>query len=284
MQIQLTAESFNALEGGCSVSVQAERITARKEESMPNSFVSAAAKPVRKNSHVPNWGRRHDDNKIRVGLIDERPLTRESLSHLLSASGREFAFCPYSEVAELLEVHGGGSEQLRLVLFSIGSARVGDEPVRAGIEQLRGVLVDTPVIVLSDCEDVSCISQAFRWGVRGYIPTRLNASVVVEALRLVQAGGTFIPADLLVKALEDEPPSVVEQHLRSIEPKAWSSLTPRQLDVLDRLRQGMPNKLIAYELQMQESTVKVHVRHIMKKLKATNRTQAALLATQVYAT
>jgi DNA-binding NarL/FixJ family response regulator len=53
---------------------------------------------------------------------------------------------------------------------------------------------------------------------------------------------------------------------------------------LDRLRQGMPNKLIAYELQMQESTVKVHVRHIMKKLKATNRTQAALLATQVYAT
>jgi DNA-binding NarL/FixJ family response regulator len=171
------------------------------------------------------------------------------------------------------------------VLLSIGSASVSDDPVRECIEQLRAALDDIPVVLLADCEDVSCISQAFRWGVRGYIPTRLKAPVVIEALRLVQAGGTFLPADLLVKALEDEPSSssVVGKQLTSVEPTTVADLTPRQREVLERLRRGMPNKLIAYELQMQEGTVKVHVRHIMKKLKATNRTQAALLATQVCA-
>ena len=53
--------------------------------------------------------------------------------------------------------------------------------------------------------------------------------------------------------------------------------TARQLDVLERLKQGQPNKIIAYELGMCESTVKVHIRNIMKKLKATNRTQVAFL-------
>jgi DNA-binding NarL/FixJ family response regulator len=57
--------------------------------------------------------------------------------------------------------------------------------------------------------------------------------------------------------------------------------TPRQLEVLRLLRQGKPNKIIAYELDVEESTVKVHVRHIMRKLKATNRTHAVVLANQL---
>jgi DNA-binding NarL/FixJ family response regulator len=57
--------------------------------------------------------------------------------------------------------------------------------------------------------------------------------------------------------------------------------TTRQAAVIEALRRGKPNKIIAYELKMRESTVKVHVRNIMKKLKATNRTQVAYLATQL---
>ena len=55
-------------------------------------------------------------------------------------------------------------------------------------------------------------------------------------------------------------------------------LTPRECDVLNLLREGKPNKIIAAALDLKETTVKIHVRHIMKKLKATNRTEAALMA------
>jgi len=57
--------------------------------------------------------------------------------------------------------------------------------------------------------------------------------------------------------------------------------TPRQAAVVEALRQGKPNKIIAYELDMRESTVKVHIRHIMKKLNATNRTQVAFMLTKM---
>jgi DNA-binding NarL/FixJ family response regulator len=60
-------------------------------------------------------------------------------------------------------------------------------------------------------------------------------------------------------------------------------LTPRQLEVLDRLREGKPNKLIARDLNMTEATVKVHVRQIMRKLGAANRTQAVLCAVGIAA-
>ena len=63
--------------------------------------------------------------------------------------------------------------------------------------------------------------------------------------------------------------------------KSNGLFTARQAAVIDALRQGKPNKIIAYELKMRESTVKVHVRNIMKKLNATNRTQVAYLVTQL---
>ena len=63
--------------------------------------------------------------------------------------------------------------------------------------------------------------------------------------------------------------------------KSNGLFTTRQAAVIDALRQGKPNKIIAYELKMRESTVKVHVRNIMKKLNATNRTQVAYLVTQL---
>jgi DNA-binding NarL/FixJ family response regulator len=60
-------------------------------------------------------------------------------------------------------------------------------------------------------------------------------------------------------------------------------LTPKETEILRRLKDGKPNKIIAYELDICESTVKVHMRQIMRKLSATNRTQAALIARQMFA-
>ena len=95
----------------------------------------------------------------------------------------------------------------------------------------------------------------------------------MAALRLISAGGTFVPANALrsTAAKPDDQPEGERQRRSD-----GRDLTPRELSVIDLLREGKPNKLIAARLDMQESTVKVHVRSILKKLNATNRTHAAL--------
>jgi DNA-binding NarL/FixJ family response regulator len=132
--------------------------------------------------------------------------------------------------------------------------------------------------VLADREDVAEVNRALAHGVRGYIPTSVECGVAVAALRLISAGGTFVPPDALraTTAKPDDQPEGERQRRSD-----GLDLTPRELSVIDLLREGKPNKLIAARLDMQESTVKVHVRNILKKLNATNRTHAAFVANRL---
>jgi DNA-binding NarL/FixJ family response regulator len=98
--------------------------------------------------------------------------------------------------------------------------------------------------------------------------------MAAEVLTFVLHGGTYFPREALLRPQSAMGSSRVEVRL-SGDP---SQLTPRQIDVLERLRLGRSNKHIGRDLDMSEATVKVHVRQIMRKLGAVNRTQAALLA------
>lgn len=211
--------------------------------------------------------------KAQLALIDSRPLTRVSLSSLLSASTRDFVILPFSSPDELLCSLIEYPAQVAVIALNIGAARVSDEAVLASIEQLNLALAEVPLAVISDRDEIGSVIDAVRHGIRAYIPTTLTPSVVVAALRLVQAGGTFIPGNLVSRAFIEQP-FVDTQHLNSADSY---SLTPRQSDVLQLLEQGKSNKLIGYELEIQESTVKAHMREIMKKLNAVNRTQAVFL-------
>jgi DNA-binding NarL/FixJ family response regulator len=132
--------------------------------------------------------------------------------------------------------------------------------------------------VLADRDDADEVNCALTHGVRGYIPTSIEWEVAVAALRLISAGGTFVPADALrsTAAKPDDQPEGERQGRSD-----GLDLTPRELSVIDLLREGKPNKLIAAQLDMQENTVKVHVRNILKKLNATNRTHAAFVANRL---
>jgi DNA-binding NarL/FixJ family response regulator len=114
--------------------------------------------------------------------------------------------------------------------------------------------------------------------VRGYIPTSVECEVAVAALRLIGAGGTFVPVNSLhsTTAKPDDQPQGGRQRRSD-----GRDLTPRELSVIDLLREGKPNKLIARQLEMQEITVKVHVRNILRKLNAANRTHAAFVANRL---
>ena len=142
-------------------------------------------------------------------------------------------------------------------------------------EELQLINVRFPqasVILLSDREDADEVAVALSFGVRGYIPTSTDCQVAFAALQLIYDGGSYVPAHVLkpatiamVSASEDKPSSLVHE----------SHLTPREFAVAHLLREGKPNKLIARILKIEESTVKVHVRSILKKLQVANRTQAA---------
>jgi DNA-binding NarL/FixJ family response regulator len=113
--------------------------------------------------------------------------------------------------------------------------------------------------------------------VRGFISTSLEAELAVAAFKLIGAGGTFVPTDVLHSATTktDTRSEYARPCLEELE------LTLRELSVIDLMCQGKPNKVIAGTLNLQESTVKVHVRNILRKLNAANRTQAAFVATRL---
>jgi DNA-binding NarL/FixJ family response regulator len=127
----------------------------------------------------------------------------------------------------------------------------------------------TPIIVLAYCNDTEMAKAAIGHGAKGYIPVTLGFDIAIEAVRFVLAGGTYVPIDyLLMRTWPGDLPS---------EPlPASGAVTARELAVVRAIQHGKSNKVIAYELCMCESTVKVHVRRIMKKLNAKNRTDVAI--------
>lgn len=199
-----------------------------------------------------------------------------------------------------------------MVLLSVGGVSVQASAPQLWIKSIRTVMQKVPLVILSDREDGNEIRAAFREGVVGFILTSLDPELAMDALTLVHHGGTFFPPSIL---LEDhgsrfKDSSTPEQPALLLEPQATEikrsvrilsrrvttvspdmqteepedppspDLTPRQSEVLERLGEGKPNKVIARDLNMTEATVKVHVRQIMRKFGVTNRTQAALCASR----
>jgi DNA-binding NarL/FixJ family response regulator len=102
----------------------------------------------------------------------------------------------------------------------------------------------------------------------------MEFGIAIEAVRLVLAGGAYVPADFLLRPAS--PGGALQQHR-----PAFDAVTSRELTVVRAIQQGKQNKVIASELRMAESTVKVHVRNIMRKLSAKNRTDIAIKFTHL---
>ena len=214
---------------------------------------------------LPN-GSQSSDMKSIV-LIESRPLVRQCLTQALAGALGQIVKC-YPSVPDWLSCCDGVEADL-VVLCVAASGGAAEVDVAALLAQLAE---RWRTVVLSDIETPKQILEVIERGARGYIPTSLTLSVMVEALRLVQAGAVFIPADALLAAQRDRNRDPVPSC------QSLGLFTVRQAAVAEALRRGKSNKIIAYELNLRESTVKVHVRNIMKKLKAKNRTEVAYIA------
>jgi DNA-binding NarL/FixJ family response regulator len=209
------------------------------------------------------------DEQLRIVIyIDPRAMTRECIGGWLQRNLRGFNVHVISG-PDQIEAAPLVNERIQAVIVNAGAERLSSATVAWRLSRIGELLPEIPIALLSDFEDTGTIREAFKLGVRGFIPTSLASLVAVEAVRLVCVGGTFAPAAALLCQDDHQP------HSAGVSP--IEGFTQRQSQILDCLRRGMANKLIAYELNMCESTVKVHIRNIMKKLNATNRTQVAYL-------
>jgi DNA-binding NarL/FixJ family response regulator len=212
-----------------------------------------------------------DDLQV-VIYLDPRAFTRDCVARCLQASLSGYRVLPLPDPERIEGVLAG--TPVRVVLIHTGAERVSSAETASVVARVREALPGVPVAILSDHEDRESVREAFSLGVRGYIPTSLASLVAVGAVSLLCVGGTFVPASVLLSG-EDT------ARTEASDPQV-NGFTQRQTQILDCLRRGMANKLIAYELDMCQSTVKVHIRNIMKKLNATNRTQVVYLTRRFF--
>ena len=143
-----------------------------------------------------------------------------------------------------------------------------------GLKQFRAQFPEVPVVIVSGSDDISDVQQMLSTGAAGYIHKSTAPNIMLSALRLVLAGGVYVPPH----AMQREPVKAAAAQGSMV----WESkLTARQMEVLRLLALGKPNKLIARELDLSEGTVKIHLSAIFRILDVNNRTEAVLAAQQL---
>jgi DNA-binding NarL/FixJ family response regulator len=198
-----------------------------------------------------------------VVFVEPRKLIGECLVRSLREAGSTF------EVRHVETFSAVAGDRPDLVLLSMDADR--DGGIRVAVSRIAAIRSADPevrIVVLGTGFGSDAIVQLVRSGASGCIPTSEGLQVVHHAIGLVLAGGLYVPADIVLSGSR-----VHGDHGRAGQ-GILAEFTPRQLAVIEGVRRGKSNKLIAYELNMCESTVKVHLRSIMKKLKARNRTEA----------
>lgn len=209
-----------------------------------------------------------------VLIADDHPLFREAIarviddgfpgSTLLEASSLEAAIAMVAD-----------NDDLDLVLLDLnmpGMQGLG------GLIQLRNEFPTVPAVVVSAEEDKRVILQTMTYGAVGFITKSTPRKQMIQALEQILSGSVYLPSDII--RADSGAPLAARRH-SSVSPELLETLTRKQLQVFERMARGESNKVIAYQLNIAESTVKAHVSAILRKLGATNRVQAILSASDV---
>ncbi|MRX10122.1 response regulator [Pseudoduganella sp. FT25W] len=210
------------------------------------------------------------ENQITVLLVDDHTLFRSGIRSLLQRSPE---FLVVGEAADGFEgVKRAQQLKPQVVLLDLNM------PGMSGVETLQLMLQDCPdsaIVMLTVSEDAEDLSIALKAGASGYLLKNIDTDYLTRAIRRAAAGETVVAEAMTAK--------LVAQLQSGSAPPAASELdklTPRERDILDCLARGESNKGIARILDVAESTVKIHVQSVLKKLKLTSRVQAAVFAVE----
>ncbi|MEN3953496.1 response regulator transcription factor [Iodidimonas sp. SYSU 1G8] len=204
-----------------------------------------------------------------IWLVDRSKLFREGLKMLL----RDSVFTVTLEAPDISQTEDLTAEQqpsLILVALTTQLEQASEEE-----QQLTHLCssTETPVVVLSDQMSLQQLKAAMKAGANGYLLRDITPDALKQSLMLVITGEKVLPSDL-VDVL------VSGRSLRMAEPAndLPPDLSAREQCILNCLAHGYPNKIIAKRLNIAEGTVKVHIKTVFKKIRARNRTEAAIWA------
>jgi DNA-binding NarL/FixJ family response regulator len=196
----------------------------------------------------------------RVLIADDHPLYCDALRAIVPQA------CPGADIIAaasqeevLAAVHGGRFDLVLLDLNLPGAVGL------SCLHALKECSPDTPIVVVSAVGDPKVMQDTILAGASAFIPKSTPGQVLINALKVIAAGGTYLPTGIVAA-------------LRNGAPDRADELTSRQRRVLELLATGLSNKHIARELDITEITVKAHVSAIFRKLGVSNRMQASLEA------
>jgi DNA-binding NarL/FixJ family response regulator len=199
-----------------------------------------------------------DQTAIRVLCVDDHPLLREGIAAIINNQPDMVLVAEASNGTEAIQKFKEHRPDITLMDLRL--------PDMSGVDSLIAIRADTPearIIMLTTFEGDVEIQRALEAGARAYMLKNMPPRELVDVIRQVHAGKKKIPTEILTHLAE---------HL-SDEP-----LTDREIDVLKHIAGGNRNRDIAERLFISEETVKVHIKHIMEKLGASDRTQAVAIA------
>ena len=215
--------------------------------------------------------------KIRVLVVDDHALFRRGVTALLAADERFEVVGEAGDAGQAQRL--AGQQQPDVILLD------NHLPGVSGVDALPGLKEAAPqsrVVMLTVSEDQQDLAAALRGGARGYLLKTVDSEVLAAAIvRAVRGESTVSPemTGKLVTAFQSlqggaEPPAPEP------DPDPIHSLSPREREILARIARGLSNKEIGRELDIAETTVKIHVQHILRKLGLASRVQAAVYAAE----
>jgi DNA-binding NarL/FixJ family response regulator len=235
-----------------------------------------------------------------IVIIDNEPLLQDCLAEAMRG---EFPHMRIIGIPTVRDLYRPKDAVVEAVLLKARPESSDLRDLTQSIRMISRHFTQAPVIVISPWDDASSIEAAVAAGAQGLIPITASFKIAVAALRLVLAGGAYyprplsnkidcgngilevthengvaIPADVLARSVLPKGAAPINFTEEKEDNGFSATFTAREVDVLSALRLGRSNKWIAHHLQLSENTIKVHIRHIMRKLHATNRTEAVILS------
>ena len=211
---------------------------------------------------------------MKILLVDDHHLIRDGMRPVLErlATGERVEVFEAETFESAIEAVSR-NDDLDLVLLDL---RLPGVTHFEALEGLRDRFPALPIVLMSGDDDPDLVRGALDRGALGYIPKSSTSEVILNAIRLVLSGGTYLPPEAIGRQTREAPAASSAEDIA-----ARLGITPRQADVLALLLAGKSNKLISRELNLAESTVKNHVAAVFRALDVTTRVQAVLAAAKL---
>lgn len=207
-------------------------------------------------------------------LVDDHPLFRRGLASLLASYDERFdVVCEASDVTEALKLAKSTPVELILLDNHLPGVRGVD-----AIMSFKELDPELKIVMMTVSDDEDDLSQALKSGADGYLLKTSDSEQLADTLSRVIAGESVISPQMmnkLVDSMRYQNASASEQNSPE---KLADRLSPREREIVQLIAKGYSNKLIARELNIAETTVKIHIQHIFKKLELSSRLQVALFA------